>query len=169
MPHKNPHYYRDYFRARAEVRRAYQKERYRQNPQAQRTASDKYRAKMKALKPPKSAPLGAACPSRSKARIAERNLKYKLQRHGVDQTWYMAQPKCCAICGTDKPGGRGRFHIDHNHETGDARGLLCIRCNQALGLFGDNPETLISASEYLLWHGFRLPTAHATAEPVRCP
>lgn len=42
------------------------------------------------------------------------------------------QNYCCAICKTDTPGGRGNFHVDHNHETGVVRGLLCHLCNVAL-------------------------------------
>ena len=44
----------------------------------------------------------------------------------------------CAICGTDKPGGMGRFHVDHDHKTGRVRGLLCHRCNSILGYSGDS-------------------------------
>lgn len=39
----------------------------------------------------------------------------------------------CAICGTMDPGGRGRFHVDHDHITGSIRALLCSRCNLLLG------------------------------------
>ena len=55
----------------------------------------------------------------------------------------------CAICGSLEPKGRGRFHVDHNHETGENRGLLCSTCNQGLGLFREDPKTLINAAEYL--------------------
>lgn len=43
-----------------------------------------------------------------------------------------AQGGCCAICGTDTPRGRGRFHVDHCHTTGRVRGLLCTLCNTSL-------------------------------------
>lgn len=56
----------------------------------------------------------------------------------------------CAICGTETPGGPGRFHIDHDHPTGEIRGLLCNNCNRALGLFKDNPEILMVAAQYLM-------------------
>ena len=46
----------------------------------------------------------------------------------------------CAVCGTDKPGGHGSFHVDHDHETSAVRGLLCGKCNMGLGLLGDNPK-----------------------------
>lgn len=57
----------------------------------------------------------------------------------------------CAICRTDQPGGqsKGGWHVDHEHATGRVRGLLCTRCNQALGLFDDDPARLRAAVEYL--------------------
>ena len=46
-----------------------------------------------------------------------------------------AQGNVCALCGSDKPGGRwNRFFADHNHNTGKARGVLCFQCNCALGI-----------------------------------
>jgi hypothetical protein len=46
-----------------------------------------------------------------------------------------SQGNVCALCGSDKPGGRwNRFFADHNHETGKARGVLCFHCNTALGI-----------------------------------
>ena len=61
----------------------------------------------------------------------------------------------CAICGTEEPGGRGRFHVDHCHDTGQVRGLLCMSCNTALGGFKDNTKTLLSAVNYLRFHNER--------------
>lgn len=55
----------------------------------------------------------------------------------------------CALCRTDVPGGRGHFHVDHNHETGKVRGLLCHNCNIGLGNFRDNPELLRRAARYI--------------------
>lgn len=39
--------------------------------------------------------------------------------------------------------------IDHDHETGKVRGLLCNNCNRAIGLLGDSVSTLLDAVEYL--------------------
>lgn len=63
---------------------------------------------------------------------------------------YEAQAGCCRICGEggETFGGR-RLHVDHNHETGAVRGLLCGLCNSALGKFKDSPELLRRAASYL--------------------
>lgn len=53
----------------------------------------------------------------------------------------------CAICGNNN-GNRVMF-VDHDHESGDVRGLLCTRCNCALGLFDDNPKTMERAIKYI--------------------
>jgi hypothetical protein len=55
----------------------------------------------------------------------------------------------CAICKTDTPQGRGTWHVDHDHLTGENRGLLCHNCNLALGHFQDDPEILRAAIDYL--------------------
>ena len=60
----------------------------------------------------------------------------------------------CAICGkkeTDKISSKKikNLAVDHNHKTGKVRGLLCGRCNKAIGLFQDNLEHLQSAFKYL--------------------
>lgn len=56
-----------------------------------------------------------------------------------------SQGNLCAICrrSTD------RFHVDHNHQTMEIRGLLCGPCNKALGGFQDNVAILLAAIAYL--------------------
>lgn len=54
------------------------------------------------------------------------------------------QNNCCSICGK-----KSKLHIDHNHDTGAVRGLLCFQCNSALGSFNDNIEILASAISFL--------------------
>lgn len=54
----------------------------------------------------------------------------------------------CAICG-DGPSPKRRLVVDHNHETGAVRGLLCANCNAGVGLLGDDPATLLRAVAYL--------------------
>ncbi|MES1975755.1 MAG: endonuclease VII domain-containing protein [Pseudomonadota bacterium] len=74
--------------------------------------------------------------------------KYNLTPEEFDAL-IAAQGGRCAICKTDTPGGSGTWHVDHNHETGRVRGLLCVRCNPMLGLALDDPLILIAALEYL--------------------
>jgi len=45
------------------------------------------------------------------------------------------QDNRCAICRREWMPGQHRFHVDHNHETGERRGLLCYSCNIKLGWF----------------------------------
>ncbi len=54
----------------------------------------------------------------------------------------------CAICSGTEPTGR-RFAVDHDHQTGMVRGLLCTRCNNALGCLQDDPELLDRAAQYI--------------------
>lgn len=56
----------------------------------------------------------------------------------------------CAICGgKDK---NFRLAVDHCHQTGKIRGLLCSACNKAIGGFKDSPMLLIKAMRYLHKH-----------------
>jgi|DEB19_MinimDraft_3_1074340.scaffolds.fasta_scaffold28849_5 hypothetical protein len=57
----------------------------------------------------------------------------------------------CAICGSKvaKTKRNGRFCVDHDHETGEVRGLLCAPCNRGIGLLQDNPEILQAGATYL--------------------
>ena len=69
-------------------------------------------------------------------------------------TLYPKQGGQCAICGTDTPGGPGeRFRVDHNHDTGEVRGLLCNSCNRGLGYLKDSPTILSKALTYLSTNG----------------
>lgn len=63
---------------------------------------------------------------------------------------YESQGGRCAICKTEEPGGKHSvFCVDHDHTTGEVRGLLCHRCNVGLGQFEDDPIRLKEAFEYL--------------------
>lgn len=60
-----------------------------------------------------------------------------------------AQDNKCAICNSSIANGKGTFHVDHNHNTGNIRGLLCHYCNVGLGNFRDNKILLEKAIKYL--------------------
>jgi hypothetical protein len=56
----------------------------------------------------------------------------------------------CAICGAVAADTLlRRLVVDHNHETGEVRGLLCSACNSGIGHFRDDPEFLAAAIRYL--------------------
>lgn len=61
------------------------------------------------------------------------------------------QDGVCKICGLECVSGK-RLAVDHDHETGKIRDLLCSNCNGGLGKFQDNPELLIKAADYLRKH-----------------
>lgn len=69
---------------------------------------------------------------------------------------YDTQNHLCAICRQPEriatKGTLRRLAIDHDHETGVIRALLCSQCNQALGLFQDDPFLMRTAAAYLESH-----------------
>lgn len=81
-------------------------------------------------------------------RVRRLELMYGL-KPGQYETLLAAQGGGCAICGRTDPGGRGLFHVDHDHANNCVRGLLCQRCNMGLGLFNDNSTVLANAIRYL--------------------
>ena len=58
------------------------------------------------------------------------------------------QGEVCAICKKKCPT-RKSLSVDHDHQTGIVRGLLCNRCNRALGMFKDNSTLLLRAAQYI--------------------
>jgi len=88
-----------------------------------------------------------------KALEAELKHKYGITLATYNQLLNQQQHRC-ALCGTDSPGGNGkRFHVDHNHQTGKVRGLLCGNCNTGLGQLKDSPKLLRRAIQYLNENG----------------
>ena len=82
---------------------------------------------------------------------------HKLWKHGVTPEHYerllVQQNHVCAIC--DQPetqlmkGTLRTLSIDHDHNTGEIRGLLCHNCNAGLGQFHDQRTLLEAAAAYL--------------------
>lgn len=83
----------------------------------------------------------------------------RLAKFGITPDQYRemldAQGGVCAICEQpervrDARNGRLKaLAVDHDHETGAVRGLLCQNCNKGIGNLGDSPERLIAAAAYL--------------------
>jgi hypothetical protein len=80
-----------------------------------------------------------------------RDLKntYGISRNDYD-AMLTSQGGICKICGATEPGHKRRyFCVDHDHETGRIRGLLCVRCNFMLGHCRDEITILENALSYL--------------------
>jgi hypothetical protein len=70
------------------------------------------------------------------------------------KTMYEAQEGCCKICSIkEKHAPNQRLCVDHDHDTGAVRGLLCGKCNSAIGLLQDSSEFTIKATTYLQDNG----------------
>jgi hypothetical protein len=100
---------------------------------------------------------------RSREHVAEaRKHQRRRQKYGISAEQFeallAAQNGCCAICRGTEPAGKGDWHVDHDHaccagvkSCGSCiRGLLCSRCNTALGSFRDSPDLLLAAAAYLI-------------------
>lgn len=89
--------------------------------------------------------------------VREQKGSYWSGSHGLRgfEVQAMRKGKTCRICGTAE-----RLVIDHDHTTGKIRGVLCRKCNSAIGFFEESTDRLRAAIDYL--------THHAT-NPLGCP
>jgi hypothetical protein len=118
-----------------EAMRAYQRAWTERNPTAQRDKKRAWRARH---------------PEKNKEHNRWRTVRAFGLTIGDYHALLAAQGGTCAICGSIDPrNGKGRFAVDHDHHTGKVRGLLCMHCNAALGLLGDDPARLRAAADYL--------------------
>lgn len=91
----------------------------------------------------------------------DKNKKYKCdwalrKAHGITITDYdrmsEEQDNLCAICLGEPKCRDGRFRVDHDHEHGNIRALLCNGCNTGIGSFREDTSLLEKAIEYLRRH-----------------
>lgn len=96
--------------------------------------------------------------TRLRASVDARRARRRLYSHQIGTAAYrlllVAQDGRCAICKVELVDAIGRKngrspHIDHNHETGEIRGLLCGFCNLGIAHFKESIESLAAASVYL--------------------
>ena len=83
---------------------------------------------------------------REQARIRSRE-SYRANQVQLKAKLLAEQNGVCAICGGNR--GPNALALDHDHTTGDVRGLLCRPCNLGLGHFADNPEWLRKAADFI--------------------
>jgi hypothetical protein len=86
----------------------------------------------------------------------ERKNWHYMKKYGIPvseyNSMYELQNGLCAICERPPQGNTakwGRMCVDHDHETGKVRKLLCFNCNTVLGKMQDNPKLLRKAADYL--------------------
>jgi hypothetical protein len=72
------------------------------------------------------------------------------RKYGLTQNMYealvLAQLGKCAVCGANEATN---LHVDHDHRTNKVRGLLCGKCNKAIGLLNDDPDLMLAAKRFL--------------------
>jgi len=102
--------------------------------------------------------------SRSPQKRLEQHLKYKygITHKEFTKAWNKQDGKC-SICDKELPdlmtydNRRRGYAIDHNHETGKFRGILCTKCNSLLGMAEDSARILAKAIGYLEQNGSYAP------------
>lgn len=120
---------------------------------AQRAADpEKYRARAKEKRladPERQAEYQKRYQEKHRVKIA---LKRRCYVFGITMdellSHFESQGGCCAIC--VKPLDlEGRFDVDHCHNTGRVRGILCLHCNRGIGMLRDDPTICEMAATYL--------------------
>ena len=136
MPYKDYNKRLEFRKTHREEINAYQREYRRTHPEKIKTISKKYT-------------------NTHKNEIKIRSKKWSLKtKYGLSITEFdnllLSQDNRCAICKEplDLQNPKN-VNIDHNHLTGKVRGILCLKCNVAIGLLRDNPEYVYNAYKYL--------------------
>ena len=84
---------------------------------------------------------------------------WRIHKYGIDteeyNKMYIKQKKVCKMCKKNRPqimknGDIRSLHIDHNHDTGRIRGLLCTYCNTSLGLLEESTTRFFRGIIYIL-------------------
>lgn len=99
---------------------------------------------------------------KAKKRAKDESYKEKRRWQALERTYGITKEKYfelleiqgggCAICGRGIESGSSKLAVDHDHESGQIRGLLCFRCNYGLSWFQENPRLLGRAAVYLHFH-----------------
>lgn len=78
----------------------------------------------------------------------------RLARYGLTQNQFEnifeSQGKRCGACSAADPGTKLGWVVDHDHDTGFVRGILCGKCNVTLGMMGDNADGVLATTEMML-------------------
>ena len=122
--------------------------RHRQNPEPGRARARRWQRE----NPERVAAQRAAARGTGKRQVQNRR-SYLKRTYGLTLEEYehmlRAQGRKCAICRA-RPRDDISLHVDHDHETGEIRGLTCFKCNNAIGDLGDVPARIEREIEYLV-------------------
>jgi ferric-dicitrate binding protein FerR (iron transport regulator) len=151
MPYKD----REAFQAYRERTKEHRRDTFREWETKNREKRAAYKRELRAKKPRASTPEERE--KRNAYKHPERAVvdieRLRVREYGVTPERFAAmvaaQDGKCAICA--KPP-QGSFHVDHCHETGEVRDLLCGKCNRGLGMYHDDPRLLTRAAWYLDRH-----------------
>ncbi len=120
-----------------------------------RTKEQKYEYAKKWNKTPKGMALKRKWWKSQKGKDANYNSSLKI-RYGISLSKYKEilaeQGGVCACCGGVNENGKN-LSVDHDHDTGVIRGLLCNTCNVAIGYAGDSAAALLKMAQYILERG----------------
>lgn len=144
MPHTDPearrNYFREYHAKNKAKKNAYAREYYAKNPEKMKEQRRNYHLNnqdsIKAYRENNK--------DSTRVRDKARWRKLQIEKYGLNPAEF-PDILACEVCAETE----GRIAFDHNHETGIYRGLLCTRCNVALGMSKDNPELLEKMAKYL--------------------
>jgi hypothetical protein len=87
-----------------------------------------------------------------------RHARYWAKKRGLSLAQYLELKRSainCPIClceMNEQPGDLKLKSLDHDHETGIVRGVICRACNQALGLLDEDPETMARLAKWIMDH-----------------
>lgn len=138
MPWKDKHLHRDQIRT-------IQRRHYARHAPRKRAAAREYRREHLAEKAEYQRRYRAAKPDITRWIETRRNFGLE---PGEVAAMLTAQANRCAVCRTADPG-KSAWCIDHDHRTGEIRGILCAACNKAIGFFRDSPESMRAAADYV--------------------
>jgi hypothetical protein len=131
MPSNSAEYQREYYAKNRDKIRKQVKARYPKYAEKHRAASKEFRAKR---------------PVYQRAYYFERQYGITVEDYN---RMFEEQGGRCKICETHQSELSKALAVDHDHSTGRVRGLLCHRCNTALGLMNDDPRTIRKMIAYL--------------------
>lgn len=81
------------------------------------------------------------------------NRRNTWKRNGIDpdkaEAYFLAHHGQCDLCGKDTESNGKALAVDHCHETGEIRGMLCSNCNRGIGLLKDDYQLLLKAANYV--------------------